>query len=81
MSGTRDEVSEDARQMAARARQRAMTEVPDAESLAELMTAAAEAAPEEMRRRGAVAVRQAQQMSYLLGQLAGLLGDEEGAHA
>jgi hypothetical protein len=76
-----DEISEETRLMAVQVRAMA-SRLPLG---AELATLAADAmlsrgehmSPAEIRHLGVTAARQAQQVSYLLGKLAGLIGDED----
>jgi hypothetical protein len=67
---------------AVRARHRAETELPTPDALAGMAIGAAKGAdmsPAQIRHLAATAIDQAQQISYLLGKLAGLLdGDREG---
>ena len=72
-----DEVSEETRLLVTSVRGRAAT-VPDAGVLAGLLSAPRRNVPdEEVRRLGREALSQSQQMSFLLGKLAGLLRDGE----
>jgi hypothetical protein len=76
--GTGDRVSAEAFEAALRVRQRAMDEMLTADALAGLTISAAKGSdmtPPEIRRLAASAIDQAQQISYLLGRLAGLLDD------
>ena len=79
-TGAHDEISEETRQMVAAIRRRA-EESPGSAELADLLASAAargtEMTAEEIRALSRDTLAQAQQISYLLGKLAGLL-DEEG---
>lgn len=87
MTGTQgtsgDDISEESRLMAARVRERAGATVPSPADLA-AMTADAlgkpgtEMSAAEIRQLAADAIEQAQKVSYLLGQLAGLLDSPAG---
>jgi hypothetical protein len=78
-----NDISQETRMIAARIRERAAADVPSADELAGLLTAGVPAdggmSPAEIRRLAADAITRAQQVSYLLGRLAGLL--EEGAQS
>jgi hypothetical protein len=79
-----DVVSRETMRHVARARARA-AEGPSAEELSRLLSdlgrRRADMSPDDIRALGGIAIRQAQRVSYLLGQLAGLLGEagEDGA--
>jgi hypothetical protein len=75
----RDDISDEARLMAARVRERA-ERLPTAAELAALtMTAGGrDMSAAEIRQLGTDAIAQAQQVSYLLGKLAGLLDEPAG---
>ena len=69
------EISDEARRLAAQARARAAS-LPTAEDLAASLTALghqADMTPEQIRALAAETISRAQQVSYLLGKLAGLL--------
>lgn len=74
-----DDLTEETRAMVARARERA-AQAPTSDHLAALLSAAGERRPgsttEEVQRLASAAIHQAGQVSYLLGQLTGLLDDE-----
>jgi hypothetical protein len=75
-----DDVSDEARMIAAQIRRRAAA-APTADELAALLTRTpsyTELTPGQIRRLAGDAITQAQQISYLLGKLAGLLEDEAG---
>jgi hypothetical protein len=76
-----DDLTEETRAMVARARERA-AQAPSAEQLATLLSAAGErrtgSTSEEVRRLASAAIHQAGQVSYLLGQLSGLLDEADG---
>ena len=77
--GGDDLISPEALEAAQRVRQRAMDEMLTADALANLTITAAEGSDmtsAEIRRLAASAIDQAQQISYLLGRLAGLLDDQ-----
>lgn len=77
--GADDPISPDTLAAARRARQRAEDEMPTADTLAGLTTAAARGdgmSPAEIRRLAADAISQAQQISFLLGRLAELVDRE-----
>lgn len=79
--GGTDDISPEARLMAALVRARA-AQVPLGGDLAvltadALLTPGRDMTADEIRRLGASAVEQARQISYLLGKLAGLLNDDE----
>lgn len=74
-----DEVSAEARMMAERVRQRAAG-MPDAADIAGMAMDAStrDMTPAEIRALATQAIRQAEQVSFLLGRLAGLLDTEAG---
>jgi hypothetical protein len=75
-----DALSEETRMLVARVRERA-GKAPGPDELADLLSAAAsrrQMTTPEIRALGEAAISQAVQASYLLGKLAGLLGDLEG---
>ena len=76
--GSHDDISEETRQMVAVIRQRAAAS-PGSAEIADLLTAAAahgsEMNADEIRALGRDTLAQAQQVSFLLGKLAGLLED------
>lgn len=76
-----NDISEETRMIAARIRERAAA-APSADDLAALLTSGAPASgdmsPAEIRRLAADAILRAQQISFLLGRLAGLLEEEAG---
>jgi hypothetical protein len=78
MTHAGENVSEEARMLAERVRERAAS-MPTADVLAgmtaDALTHGSAMSPEEMRRLVADALTKAQQVSYLLGRLAGILGD------
>jgi hypothetical protein len=81
MTGTPDDdVSEETRMLVARVRDRA-AHTPGAPQIADMITgAAAEGRPmtaEEIRDLARDALATAERVTYLLGKLAGLLGDED----
>lgn len=80
-TGDHDQISEETRRMVTAIRERAAAS-PGSAEIADLLTSAAaqgsEMSPDEIRALGRETLAQAQQVSYLLGKLAGLL-DEEGA--
>jgi hypothetical protein len=75
-----DQITEETRAMAAEARRRA-GRAPTADELAGLLSAAGErtAGPvaDEVRRLATAAISQAQQVSFLLGKLSGLVGEAD----
>lgn len=76
-TATGDDISPEARLMAAQVRQRAAG-IPTTDELAAMAAGAlgkpgAEMSPEEIRDLAASAIDQAQKVSHLLGRLAGLL--------
>jgi hypothetical protein len=77
-TGDHDEISEETRRMVAAIRQRAAAS-PGSAELADLLTSAAargsSMSADEIRALGRDTLAQAQQVSYLLGKLAGLLED------
>jgi hypothetical protein len=80
--GTDDaEISEEARLLAERVRERAAA-MPTAADLADMtadaLTSRSEMSPAEIRRLAADALSKAQEVSFLLGRLAGILGDGGG---
>ena len=80
MAASDDAISEETRMLVARVRDRAAAS-PGPEELAGLLSAAAsrrQMTGPEIRALGEAAISQAVQASYLLGKLAGLLGDLEG---
>lgn len=80
-TGSHDEISEETRRMVTQIRARAAL-APGAAELACLLTAAGARGPEmsaaEIRALGQDTLALASQVSFLLGKLAGLLGDEGG---
>jgi hypothetical protein len=79
-----DEISEESRRAAERVRERAAG-MPDAAGLAGMTadvlavtTTGGQMSPADMRRLAAEALVKAQEVSYLLGKLAGILGDRPG---
>lgn len=82
MTGDDAEISEETRALARQVRDRAAG-MPDAADLADMTADAltsprSQMSPDEIRRLAAEALTQAQQVAYLLGKLAGLLGDKPG---
>ena len=77
-----DEVSAETMRRVASVRERAAA-LPESSELADLLAARGrDMTPEQVRRLGVLAIAQSRQVSYLLGKLAGLLGDEAGeSHA
>jgi hypothetical protein len=76
-----DEVSDEARMMAVRARERA-ARLPGVSEIAEMaMTPGADMSPDEIRQLATDAIAQASHVAYLLGCLAGLLGDDPAGSA
>lgn len=77
-TGAHDEISEETRRMVADIRRRAAAS-PGSAEIADLLTLTAargsEMSAEEIRALGRDTIAQAQQVSYLLGKLAGLLED------
>ena len=80
-TGANDEISDETRLMVARIRERAAAS-PGAAEIADVLTSAAakgtEMTAEEIRALARAALSHAEQVSYLLGKLAGLTGDEDG---
>lgn len=76
MTGT-GEVSDETRMIAARVRARAAA-IPAAAEVTRLAFTAHEMTPAQVRELAAETLTQAQQVSFLLGKLAGLLDDGEG---
>ena len=80
MTAPDDEISGGTREMVARIRERA-ARTPGAAEIGALLTSAAakgtEMTAEQIRALGADALRQAEQVSYLLGKLAGLLDEPD----
>jgi hypothetical protein len=78
--GGDDGISEETREMVARIRERAAL-TPGATEIGSLLTSAAakgtEMTADEIRALARDALRHAEQVSYLLGKLAGLTGDED----
>ena len=78
--GADDEISEETLQMVIRIRERA-AQIPNAADLADLLTATAMKSDvmsaDQIRALAQNAVAQAEQVSFLLGKLAGLLDEEE----
>lgn len=77
MAMTDDDITTETRVLVARARERAAM-LPAAGQLVHLALSANEMTPQQVRDLAATTLEQAQEMSYLLGKLAGLLGDGEG---
>ena len=77
--GADDEITPDTLAAAQHARRRAEDEMPTADALAGLTVSAAKGdgmSPAEIRRVAADAIRQSQQIAYLLGRLAELVDQE-----
>jgi hypothetical protein len=78
-AGRDDDISEEARVIAARVRERA-ARAPQAADIAEMaLTPGAEMSPDEVRQLATDAVAQAAQVAFLLGQLATLLDSDDPA--
>lgn len=82
MTGDDAEISDETRALAREVRDRA-ARMPDAAGLADMTADAltcprSQMSPDEIRRLAAEALTQAQQVAFLLGKLAGLLGDKPG---
>lgn len=74
----RDEISDEARMLAERVRDRAAS-LPDAAVIAGMaMTTGGEMSPAEIRQLAIDAIEQAQRVSFLLGRLASLLDEPPG---
>jgi hypothetical protein len=80
-TGANDEISDETRLMVARIRERVAASPGSAEIVDILTSAAAkgtEMSAEEIRALAREALSHAEQVSYLLGKLAGLAGDDDG---